>query len=79
MPTITTSTAFSPIARCPDSIQVIVRGECKGLRDIETGRVYDEKLTMLKPGKKGDATTVIPEPTEYAFEVQMFPGRNDVL
>ena len=59
----------------PDSIQVIVRGECKGLRDIETGRVYDEKLTMPKPGKKGDATTVIPEPTEYAFEVQMFPGR----
>ena len=30
---------------------------------------------MHKPGKKGDATTVIPEPTEYAFEVQMFPGR----
>ena len=59
----------------PDSIQVIVRGECKGLRDIEIGRVYDEKLTMPKPGKKGDATTVIPEPTEYAFEVQMFPGR----
>ncbi len=59
----------------PETIQFIVRGECAGLRDIESGKVYTEKLTMPKPGMKGDATSVIPEETEYAFEIPFFPGQ----
>lgn len=64
--------SYRPMAQ---TVQVIVRGDCKGLRDLETGKVYEEKLTLPKPGMKGDATSVIPEETEYAFEVTLFPGR----
>lgn len=58
-----------------ETFQIIVRGDCKGLRNIETGRVYTEKLAMPKPGHRGDATTEIDEPLEYAFHVQMYPGQ----
>ena len=64
--------SFRPMT---DTVQVIVRGKCKGLRDIETGRVYDEFLTMPKPNHRGDATTVYEEPTEYAFNVNIGAGR----
>ena len=57
-----------------DTAQVIVRGKCSALRDIETGRVYDACLPLPVPAHRGDATTVIPEPPEYAFEVTMRPG-----
>lgn len=57
-----------------DSAQVIVRGECKGLRNIETGKVYTSCLPLPTPDCRGDATTVIPEPAEYAFEVPLSPG-----
>lgn len=58
-----------------DKAQVIVRGKCRGLRDIETGRVYDDCLKLAEPNMRGDATSVIEEPTEYAFEVNVHPGR----
>lgn len=58
-----------------DSVQVIVRGACKGLRDLETGAVYEECLSLPKPGHRGDATSEIPEETEYVYEIPMFPGR----
>ncbi|MBE6936343.1 MAG: hypothetical protein E7458_07540 [Ruminococcaceae bacterium] len=58
-----------------DKVQVIVRGACKGLRDIESGREYAECLTLPKPACRGDATTIIEEPTEYAFELPVWPGR----
>ncbi|MBQ4637764.1 MAG: hypothetical protein IJB92_03405 [Clostridia bacterium] len=64
--------SFRPMT---DTVQVIVRGKCKGLRDIETGRVYEEFLTMPKPNHRGDATTVYEEPTEYAFNVNIGAGR----
>ena len=58
-----------------ESVEVIVRGECTGIRDLETGRVYTEKLKLPEPQMKGDATAVIPEPTEYAFPVVIGAGR----
>ena len=64
--------SYRPMA---DTVQVVVRGACKGLRDIETGRTFTEFRTLPKPGMKGDATSVIPEETEYAFDVPLFPGR----
>ncbi len=57
-----------------DTCQVIVRGKCKGLRDLETGRIYDNCLALATPNMKGDATTVIEEPAEFAFYVPMYPG-----
>lgn len=68
--------SYRPMA---DTVQVVVRGACKGLRDIETGRTFTEFRTLPKPGKKGDATSVIPEETEYAFDVPLFPGPHAVL
>ena len=58
-----------------DVCQVVVRGECKGLRDIETGRVFTQCKALPLPGHRGDATSEIPEPPEFAFDVPMFPGR----
>ena len=57
-----------------DSVQVIVRGKCKGLRDLESGKVYEACLPLPLPACRGDATTVIDEPAEYAFEIRMQPG-----
>ena len=59
-----------------ESFQVIVRGECNGLRDLETGRVYSEKLTLAAPSTRQDSATVIEEPVEYAFEVPVFGGQS---
>ncbi len=63
-------------AQYPTRAQVIVRGECKGIRNIENGRTITECYKRPTPGMKGDATTVLPDPTEYVFEVPMYPGRD---
>lgn len=63
--------SFRPMT---DTAQVIVRGACKGLRDLETGRLYTDCLPLPLPACRGDATTVIDEPAEFAFEVRMQPG-----
>lgn len=62
---------FRPMA---DTCHVIVRGACKGLRDLETGTVYTACLPLATPMPRGDATTVIDEPAEFAFPIKMFPG-----
>ena len=64
--------SYRPMA---DKAQVIVRGACKGLRDIETGRMYTDFLPLPRPNHRGDATTVIDEPAEFAFELPVWPGR----
>jgi len=58
-----------------DTVNLIVRGECQGIRDIESGRVYTERLKLPEPHMKGDATAVIPEPTEYAFPITIGAGQ----
>ncbi len=62
---------YRPMA---DTCEVIVRGGCKGLRDIETGHVYTANLPLATPCPRGDATCVIDEPAEFAFPVKMYPG-----
>ena len=64
--------SYRPMA---DKVKVIVRGECKGLRLLGWNRVVTECLTLPKPACMGDATTVIDEPTEYAYELPVWPGR----
>ncbi len=63
--------SFRPMA---DTVQIIVRGECKALRDLETGAIYENRLALATPNMKGDATTIIPEPAEYAFHVKVGAG-----
>lgn len=58
-----------------DKVQVIVRGECSGLRNIETGHVYTDKLPLPRPAHRGDAVSVIEEEPEFAFEVPLWPGQ----
>ena len=57
-------------------IQIAVRGECNGLKDLLTGEVYTEKLTLPVPRKRQDSATVIDEPIEYAFEVPVQGGKD---
>ncbi|MBQ4086579.1 MAG: hypothetical protein IJC54_08455 [Clostridia bacterium] len=68
--------SYRPMA---DKARVIVRGACRGLRDLETGREYTAALPLPRPNCRGDATTVIPEPEEFAFEVPVWPGRSVVF
>ncbi len=63
--------SYRPMA---STAQVIVRGACKGLRDLETGKVYTDCLPLATPHCRGDATTVIDEPAEFAFPVKLYPG-----
>ncbi len=63
--------SFRPMT---DTVQVIVRGGCKGLCDLESGKLYTDCLPLPAPACRGDATTVIDEPREYAFEIRMQPG-----
>ena len=65
--------SYSPKA---ETFQVIVRGECKGILDLESGKVYDEKLTLFVPDKRQDAATVIDEPVEYVFEIPVWGGQD---
>lgn len=63
--------SYQPMA---DTCEVIVRGQCKGLRDVETGAMYTARLPLAAPAPRGDATCVIEEPAEYAFPLKMAPG-----
>lgn len=56
-----------------DTCRVIVRGECKGLRDMRTGETFTDFLPLARPAMKSDATTIIDEPYEYSFPVKMEP------
>jgi hypothetical protein len=55
-------------------VDVIVRGECSGIRDLETGKVYTERIALPLPSHMMDATTTIPEPPEYRYPVTVGAG-----
>ncbi len=57
-------------------VKVIVRGQCGGLQDLETGRVYREAVARPAPQHRGDAVKTREAEPEYAFEVPVFPGRS---
>ena len=56
------------------TIRVIVRGECKGLQDIETGEIMDVVIPMPAPGTQQDSAVTIPEEPEFAVDVNMGAG-----
>ena len=56
-------------------VQLIVRGDSNGIKDLSSGRVYTEKLSRPAPAHRGDATTVIDEPLEYIYNIRIPQGR----
>ena len=64
--------SYNPTA---DTVDVIVRSDCKGLRDMETGLEYTQRIALPPPSHMMDAVTLIPEPQEYAFPVQIGAGQ----
>lgn len=63
--------SYNPTAT---TVDVIVRGECSGIRDLETGKVYTERIALPLPSHMMDATTTIPEPAEYSYPVTVGAG-----
>ena len=55
-------------------VDMIVRGECKGIRNMETGAMYTQRIALPLPQHHIDATTVIPEEQEYRFEIPVGAG-----
>ena len=56
--------------------RVVVRGECAGIRDIESGRVYKEPVRLPGPERRGDAARTRDAEPEYAFDILIGPGRS---
>jgi len=57
------------------NVQLVVRGESQGIRDLETGHVYTECKKLPEPNHMADATTNIEEAPEYSYSVRLRPGQ----
>ena len=56
--------------------QVVVRGECAGLQDLETGQVFRDALRLPGPQHRGDAARTRTALPEFAFDVPVAAGRS---
>ena len=56
--------------------RVVVRGECKGLLDLETGTVHGVSAALPGSCRRGDAALTRSELPEYAFDVAVGAGRS---
>lgn len=56
------------------NVRFVVRGECKGLRNIETGEIHDIVIPLPKPQNNPDGATFIQEEAEYAVDIQVNAG-----
>ena len=61
------------------TLRVVVRRECKGLKDLETGAEYTRSILLPGPQKRGDAARTRTAPPEYAFDIPVGPGRSVYL
>lgn len=59
--------------------QVVVRGECSGIADTETGTIYKNGRLLMGPRRKDDAAGTRTAPPEYAFDIAVEPGRSMYL
>ena len=59
--------------------KVVVRGECRGLQDLETGAVYDAALPLPGPHKRQDGARTREAAPEFAFEVPVPAGKSTYL
>lgn len=59
--------------------RLVVRGECKGLLDLETGAEYRNPVRMPEPHHRGDGARTRTAGPEYAFEIPAAPGKSVYL
>lgn len=64
--------SYSDISK---DVQIIVRGECNSIVDLNIGTEYKEKILLPGPNHMEDAVTDIYEDPEYAFNVKLYPGQ----
>lgn len=57
------------------TVRVYVRGTFNGLKDIESGRIYDQILPMPSPSVAGDAASLLPEEPEFYVDVKLGSGQ----
>lgn len=57
------------------SMNVIVKGDCIGIRDLETGVVYPAAGITARPSRQGDSATLVEEPVEHIVPVPMMGGK----
>ncbi len=58
-----------------NTAQVFVKGECRGIRDLETGVVYPTAGEMARPSRQGDSATCDEAPPVHIVPVPMMGGR----
>ena len=58
---------------------LVVRGDCRGVRDLETGTIYTSSRLLPAPQKRGDSARTRTAPPEYAFDLPIGPGRTVYL
>lgn len=56
------------------TVRVYVRDECKGIKDIENDEPFKDIISLPKPSMWFDGCTIMPEPDEYAIDVNVIPG-----
>ncbi len=59
--------------------RLVVRGECSGVRDLETGRIYDNPVRLPEPCRRGDAARTRAALPEFAFDIPAAPGKSMYL
>ena len=59
--------------------QVVVRGECSGIADTETGKIYENGCLLPRPRRKDDAASTRTAMPEYAFDIAVEPDRSMYL
>ncbi len=56
--------------------EIVVRGDCGGLQDLETGTVYRGARSLPGPHHRGDGARTRSAPPETAFDLPAAPGRS---
>ena len=56
-------------------LRLVVRGECRCVRDLESDREYEAPVLLRGPQKAGDAALTREALPEYAFDIPVGPGR----
>lgn len=56
------------------TVQLVVRGECREVVNAESGVAYTNRTVLPKPSCMGDSTTVFEEPEETAYLITIQPG-----
>ncbi len=64
-----------PYGAARGTVSIIVKGDCTGIRDIETGVVYPAAGITPRPGRQGDSATCIDEPVEHIVPVTLPGGK----